>query len=423
MARISIKCPHCGWDFFVADGAKSPTCPGCREPVPMAERTVSVAEKLKKLLAPLAVVVAVGVAGLVAASFFFGGKGGEPEPAASSAGSAVKAGGRRALLEGVAAQPPPSAAGNRDLVARYLGCLNIGVISSEVLRLTGRNEDYEKACRRLDEIELALAGEQGKLSAAGQAEPLRPHLKPRDRILWFDQRSLDPAAPAASGRVLQEWLVTFTPGRFLKCSADRAGSRVEITVFTPDRGTDLLEIAMNYGLLVDPAAIGAPATAGAAAPATAPIPAETAREIQDRFKALPAAYRQFFAPADRARVEEILEKGAGVVEDPAFVKDRILGEALPRFEREWAQVSRRLEELGPDALRVGQGASAEFPTRFKEAQGRIDKLAELVEWCKKSGLAAQREYTAWIIVLKDPLHEKGREEAGLSRTPGAGEPK
>jgi hypothetical protein len=197
------------------------------------------------------------------------------------------------------------------------------------------------------------------------------------------------------------------------------------------------------------------------------VPAELVLDIEGRFAALPAGYRSLLIEKDRARFEELMKTRKGTSDDLEWLKSRILGEAIPGFQRDAEMIRAKVLELErkvteyvatdvltlkdgrklegqivqdtPETVKVrfrfgavtiqkedilkiekGKGAALEFPAKYAEASTgtsseKLEKLSALLPWCIEKNLSLQKEYVAFVILSLDPSYEKARTVSGLAR--------
>jgi hypothetical protein len=516
MARINLMC-KCGWNFFVSELQPGPaaTCPSCSAPVALPKRrgaaptsapAQAAAVAGKKSYALLGMIFgAIVVVGIVIIVFMMGttttqGPGVkaserpsvrniekelEKNPAGVPANPAPEGNTFRVEVPKpadptpVTLPPPPPVAvpkpvkpDHKGIVLRNTMKMNFLGITAEILRFRGMKTEYEAAFQKMVELEKQIEELISELAAEGETQQVPNHLRPGDQILWFYDRSIRELSPPAAAYVLQKWLVSYHAGMMLRTTVQRGSDRTDLTIFCPDRGKDLLELADAHGLLVEPEpVVGTAPVGGLGPPAYTPptgklmdIPSEVSKGIQDRFKALPPGYRQFLRADERQRLDTLLEKGKGFHEDLSFLQDTILGDVIPRFEQETAQFRAKVQELEPkvmatasadviyfkdggkvegvieeetadivkirtrfgsvnrqksdiERIEKGKGAVTEFPAKYKAAAGRIEGLMTLLAWCKEKGLVTHKEFVGYQILTMDPASERVRQELGLPKTP------
>lgn len=187
------------------------------------------------------------------------------------------------------------------------------------------------------------------------------------------------------------------------------------------------------------------------------------REIQKRLAALPGEYLQAVPALGRSRMQELLGKRRVFVEDVAFLKKRVLNEWISCFEQESAQLNARLKDLEPKAKELPgidmvyfksggkmegviveeEGDSVkiksqfgfvkrakadilrterivlgpEFPDRLKAAEGKTEALVALIDWCKEKKLPVQKDYVCCLVLTRNPLNVRVRQELSLGESP------
>lgn len=175
-------------------------------------------------------------------------------------------------------------------------------------------------------------------------------------------------------------------------------------------------------------------------------------------------------PAEKARVDGILQSGKGVPEDADFiqallngpklkaVRDEVgfIAQTLPTVDRESQEglpvdritladgrvMNCRILEEGTDIVKVsrtlaggvggqlplrrenitkiekGKGIGTEFSSRWESAQkGSVATQVELLGWCKENTLTGQAKLVAFTILRSDPSIVPARTEAGLPSDP------
>ena len=116
------------------------------------------------------------------------------------------------------------------------------------------------------------------------------------------------------------------------------------------------------------------------------------RKFKD-FAAIDVIYRK-----NGTKVEgKIIEEG----ENHLKLKTRFGSATIPR------------EEV--DRIERGKGTEAEFPTRYAEAKGSVEKLTPLLVWCDEKKLVLQKQYVASQILLLDAANSRARSELGLGQ--------
>lgn len=139
------------------------------------------------------------------------------------------------------------------------------------------------------------------------------------------------------------------------------------------------------------------------------LPLELVRQVRDEVLKVHAHYLQtLLLPEERARLQELADKGRGTDADAAFLRGRVLGEVM-------GAVREDLESLraGAGPLESDVGAIADRV----EAVRKEGKWLELARWCGENGHPKGRAYALYQHLGADPGHEEARRELGYRRTP------
>ncbi len=306
--------------------------------------------------------------------------------------------------------------------------------------------------------EAGLRAAVARLEETGERAQVEDYLRPGDAIVGFARKDLGTLTSAGAADLLAAWLATFKADSMEQVVVSRGAQRVVVYVDIPEVSVELLELART------PTGEVGRGAASPAAPSSVPPAGEPSagplKEIEAGFARIPAGYRGMLPVADRTRLEALLQRRAGTPDDFEFLRNRILAEALPAFEKEAALVRLRMADLEAnlkgttsvdvihfrdgrkvesrllqeseagvkikarlgtitvpraDVLRVerGKGAGLEFPDRLKAAQGRFEALTSLLGWCRERNLKLEGEYVACLVLSLDPAHEASRTTLSL----------
>jgi hypothetical protein len=68
-----------------------------------------------------------------------------------------------------------------------------------------------------------------------------------------------------------------------------------------------------------------------------------------------------------------------------------------------------------EKIEKGKGAALEFPAKYADAKGKLEKLAPLLAWCTEKNLKLEKEYVGYVILTLEASNEKARTAVGLGR--------
>jgi hypothetical protein len=354
--------------------------------------------------------------------------------------------------------------------------LNVAGVASEVLRLRGSFvNEYERLQSHMAGLEGKIQHSLNELATNGEKMALEPYMLPQDRILTFSQKDLTGMKPLDAAALLNDWLGRFKAGLLEQVVVQRGPSKLTLYFHFKEETKELLQMARlpmnavadagsNPTALPSPSEIKDPPPAADAGPL--PLPDALVKQITSGFDGLPPGYRQILPADDRQRVDTLLKSGKGTAEDVEYLKTRVAGDLLSKCEQEAAlcrakvaeleakakeqtsvdtilfkdgrKVEGKVEEeteehvkiksrfgsvkvLKADIQRIdrGKGAGVQFPDKYKEAAGKVDKLQALLAWCKENNLRLERELVAYVILTLDASNDRARTEAGLPRVLGA----
>ncbi len=498
MARIALECT-CGWKFFIAGSAQGweYPCPNCGLAVPIPGRKVGQAGfataghlaaekekgwKMARIAIGLGAVLVVGIIVIVVVMSGSDSKtydeGPITDPSRSS-GSGLRS---SSSMPPPPPPPPPSSSSDplrppppprvdtaalRHEVRQTTWMINIAGLVSETLRLRGMKEDRDRMTARAAEWDNKLRATAARVEEAGEQAQVEDYVRPGDTIVGFAQKDFGTLTAAGAADLLAGWLHTFKANSMEQVIVSRGDKRVVVYVDIPEVTKELLELARTptgeMGKGIGGNAPAAPPLTPVPPTALASVvPEDVIKAIQSGFAGIPAGYRQLLPAADRTRMDPLLAKKVGTSDDLDFLRNRILGQAIPAFEREFVLIKSKavdleaklksttsvdvihfkdgrkvegqiLEEtettvkikarLGTitvpkgDVLRIerGKGAGVEFPGRLKAAGDKLPGLVPLLAWCKEKNLKLEGEYVSYLILSMDPANEPARSFLGLKR--------
>jgi hypothetical protein len=509
MARVSLNC-SCGWNFFIPGSTPGhevacPSCgqvvripgrkPGQAGPQTAGEIAAEVHRRQSRMKAIIGASVAAVLAIGVGAAFFMGGKssseddstksdkpdrltgfgtsgggnggknGGKPNPFASSEPSDI----------GLPPPPPPppplyTAAQVQELkhdVMANVYLINMATVISECLRYRNLTNEWAQLQADVTHYEAKVKHHLGELSKVGEKVVLETYLAPGDQIVGFAQRDFTTMKAGEAAQLLNIWVNNWRSGSALEqVNIVRDGKKMTVYMEFPEDTKELLTLVRHP-------ALGSEGNPGSGlVTERIAVPVELHQNITSAFAALPQGYQFYLLPADRKRLEELLATKRGTTEDVDWLKDKVLVEFIPSFQREAEQVRSQVMALEPklkenvstDAIfrkngtkvegqivettetyvkiktrfgaasipkediakiEKGKASGTEFPQRYAEAKGNLEKLVPLLAWCTQNSLKLEKEYVAYVILTMDASNEKARTAVGLARPaigPGAPPP-
>ena len=477
-----VRCP-CGWTFYVPGVDRGmATCPSCRSNVsigaPTARATVPEPVEpdpvpsrpgpnwLNRGLAMMAGVVVL----VLAVSLFVGGRGCGEEPVVVRYWPVDET--PAPIRPAPPAVPPTEIAPlppfQRDIpnlhraLDEAVARSNMAAIVSSVLLHLGRTDDYDTLQARLGAYNVQVRTALEKLAVLGEPVPDPAYCRPGDRLASLGTRALDPKARKEFSEALLSWLRNFKPGVQETCTVFRDPETVQFQMHFPQWTRDLNALSQVVDVVLgmgDHPGVEekTPVAPVHPTPEVEPIVATLAARINQKLEALPAHYRTAIPALDRERMKRLLAANAAMAtsSDVDFLRLRILGELIPRFEEEVRQILRSVQDLerrlssaskvdvvhfkdgrrlegtveeetekvvkirsrlgavtfpAGTVLRIerGKGAAVEFMTRYAEARGNRERLEALSRWCAGRNLDAQNDLVAWSLLELDPGHPWAR---------------
>jgi hypothetical protein len=502
MARISLKC-ECGWNFFVpgtAQGHEAP-CPNCGGAVPIPGRSASgdgpkspgqIAAEKQARQKQVVLLVSAAVAVVVVALLVVLMSGGKPAPIEEETTgksfnldkprgpvkppeNKIKDYKTPTTFENPVADPRAPVGPNREskinehrnAIKGLVWRLNLAGVTAESLRLRGHADAQAQLLDRMKGWEGKIAENLAALAELGEKFAVEPHIRSGDRLVGFAQKDFQTLPGSRIDlEVLSPWLRKFQAGMPIEQAVVTRGSeRLELYLQFPEAEEDLQTIARmpdisGEGRYVDGPVL--PAGSGA-------IPPELLAEVETRFKAIPAGYKNLLPLNEAQKLDGLLRAKMAPPEDLQFLQVRILQEALPVFEREAQNVRAKTAELElkvkdstavdtvhckdgrrlqgkvvskteeslklkgqfgtvgipmSDILKVeeGKGAGVEFPGKLAACPRTAPDLIKLYTWCRQNNLMVESQYVAALILGIDPTHEDSRRAHSLPARPAGGKP-
>jgi hypothetical protein len=496
MARISLNC-SCGWNFFIPGSTPGHevTCPSCAQTVripgrkpgkdgPMSAGDIAAEIQRKQSLVKMMIgggVLAV-IAIIVIVVMSMGSK--PPEEIADNSGNRDRGlpgvpntgtGGRPTPKPFSAPPemppppaPPPLYSGPQiDELKRgvysNVWLTNMTSLVSECMRYRNLTSEWGQLQADMGVYDGKIKHNLKELAKVGEKVTLENYLTPGDQILGFAQRDFTTMKPGEAAAFIQEWVMKWRAGPTLEqLNFVRNEKKMTIYLEFPEETKELLSLVRHpaLGLAGDPGS-------GLITELVA-VPADLIKDINGRFDAMPAGYRSFLVGKDRTRFEDMLRTRKGTSDDIEWLKSRILGEAIPSFQRDADMIRSKVLELEPklkenvasdviyrkngtkfegqiiqqtdtfvkikhqfgavtipaediQKIEKGKGAALDFPAKYAEASKpatpteRVEKLAPLLAWCIEKSLKIQKEYVAFVILSLDASHEAARKAAGAAR--------
>jgi len=335
--------------------------------------------------------------------------------------------------------------------------INMSSVISECLRFRNLTNEWAQMQADVARYEGVIKHHLGELAKVGEKVVLEPYLAQGDQILGFAQRDFTTMKPGEAATVLNIWVNNWRAGSALEqVILSRGDKKMTIYMEFPEDTRELLTLVRHPALMVE----GNPGN-GVVTEMVA-IPADVLKSIDASFSALPPGYRTYLIPADRKRLEDLTASKRGGSDDVDWLKGRILNESIPTFQREAEQVRSQILVLEPklkenaatdviirkNGTKVegqivettethvkiktrfgaasipkeeiaktekGKGSATEFPVRYAEAKGNLEKLAPLLAWCTDKSLKLEKEFVAYNMLTLDASNEKARTAVGLTR--------
>ncbi len=341
--------------------------------------------------------------------------------------------------------------------------LNMSAILSECMRYRGLTNDWAQLQANIAIHESRIKQNLVELAKVGDKVILEPYLAQGDQIIRFGLKDLTAMKSSEAAKVLAIWANNWTPGAALeKVDILREGAALSIHLQFPENSTELLTLLRHPAIQPDNPAEPAPGPDPAPSGDVTSLPADLFKDVNDRFSALPPGYRSLLLAGDRQRLEDLAANRKGAADDVSWIKSRILGESLPAFQREAEMVRSQVLALEPklkenaatdviirkngtkvegqivettDAfvriksrfgsvpipkeeiakVEKGKGSATEFPAKYAEAKGSLEKLVPLMAWCAEKSLKTEKEFVAYNVLTLDASNDRARIALGLAR--------
>lgn len=339
---------------------------------------------------------------------------------------------------------------------------NMATVISECMRYRNLTNEWGQLQADVAIYEGRIKHDLGELSKVGEKLALETYLMQGDQIVGFAQRDFTTMKQGEAAAVLNFWVTNWRPGTALEqVNIVRNGARMTVYLEFPEDTKELLNLVRHPSLTFE----GNPSNGNVTE--IIAIPSDVLKNVDSSFAALPPGYRSYLPPADQKRLEDITRTKKGSSEDVEWLKTRILTEMVPAFQREAELIRSQVLALEPklkenaatdviirkngtkvegqivaqDAATVkiktrfgaanisideiakiekGKGSATEFPQRYADAKGSLEKLVPLLAWCQEKNLKLEKEYVAYVVLTMDASNEKARTAVGLSRpSPGA----
>lgn len=488
MARISLNC-SCGWNFFIpgTTTGHETSCPSCAQSVRIPGRkpgehtaksageVAAEAQQRQGMIrnAVLAAVVLV-VAGVIG---FWALQKPELEPTPEKI---VRP--RPPMVPPIVNHQPPSTPPivmpeptrtpppvdkaaiieehKRGVVAN-VWLINMTGLISESLRFRNLGAEWSQLQAEMSAYDDKIKKHLTELARLREPMTIEKYLLPGDQIFGFAQQDFTTMKYRDAAAFIQGWVSRWVPNTNLEqLHFARNDQRLSIYV-------EFSQTTSELQSLVHSPLLGREGTPDdALVVVQMPVPADVVKNINSLFDALPLGYRTM--GMDRKKLEDMLKRKNAPSDDIEWMKTRILGEALPAYQRDADHIRSKILELEPklrenvagdviifkdkrkvecqiieqtpDYIKVkgrfggakypmseiekieqGKGAALEFPPKFAEAMKpaaplqKLEKLVPLLAWCVEKNLSIQKEYTAYVILTQDASHEGARKMLNLAR--------
>jgi hypothetical protein len=486
MARIALNCA-CGWNFFVPGTTPGHeiACPSCGQNVripgrkpgqPVPASAGAIAAEIQQKQRMVKILIGVGAGVLVVAGVLVALSSGGPPPPPPAESNEAKSLPKAPTpprpttppdARPAPVQPPPPLFTaeqieqfRRDIVTN-VWLNNMSAVVSECARFRNFTNEWAQLQADMSRYDTKIKHDLGELARAGEKLPIEPYLQAGDQFIGFVDRDLGSLKPAEAFAFVRSWLKNWTAGpNQAQVNVQRGDAKLTIYIQFPEETKELLSLLRYPFLLTEPDTPFPTNTPDA----VAIIPEDLLKDIQGRFDTLPPGYRNWIAPGDRKRLDDLSRNKRGQQEDIDWLRARILGEVLPGFEQESIMIRSKVQALEPKLTQVvasdrlifkdgrkplecevvqvtddfvkirnrniavtypraeieriekGKGAGSEFPGRYAEAKGRPEKLVPLLAWCKDRSLKLEMEYVAYQILTLDAANDAARAAVGLDRS-------
>jgi hypothetical protein len=342
-------------------------------------------------------------------------------------------------------------------VYAHVWLVNMTTIVSECMRYRNLTNEWAQFQADIATYDSKIKYNLGELAKVGEKVALETYLAQGDQILGFAQRDFTTMKAGEAALILNTWLNNWRPGATIEqVNIARGDKKMTLYVDFPEDTKELLNLVRHPSLQFE----GSPGSGNVTA--IVAVPAELLNNINGGFDALPPGYRTYLIPADSKRLVELTQNKKGSSDDVDWLKTHVLGEAIPSFQREAETIRSKVLELEPklkenvasdvifrkngtkvegqiiqqtpefvkiksrfgavqipreeiEKIELGKGAATEFPAKYADAKGKLEKLAPLLAWCAEKNLKLEKEYVAYVILTLDASNEKARTAVGLAR--------
>lgn len=334
---------------------------------------------------------------------------------------------------------------------------NMATVISECMRYRNLTNEWAQLQADVAIYEGRIKHDLGELSKVGEKLALETYLMQGDQIVGFAQRDFTTMKQGDAAGVLNNWVNNWRPGTALEqVNIVRAGGKMTVYLEFPEDTKELLNLVRHPSLVL----AGTPGDGNVMEMVA--IPADVLQNVNQGFSALPPGYRSYLALPDQKRLEDITRTKKGTSEDVEWLKSRVLNEFMPAFQREADLIRSQVLALEPklkenaatdviirkngtkvegqivsqtdtevkiktrfgaatipasevQKIEKGKGSATEFPQRWTDAKGSLEKLVPLLAWCQEKNLKLEKEYVAYNVLTMDASNEKARTAVGLSR--------
>lgn len=346
--------------------------------------------------------------------------------------------------------PPPPPPPPKAVIAKACNDLNLAVMSKELSRYKGESGGERRA-------ELTAANHRSRLERVSAGESYVPeHLEPEDQILaigstfahYADLTQLP--GPDAAARITKA-LQKIPAGTQFRYRIRRDGRERDLYVYFHE-GATVGDVRLDL-------------------PEKVKISYELSQEVSKKFFSLPVYYQETYISRDEMEtLKRILREGEASPDEYAFLTRKVLRTAAAdaSSEQEWfrkrkAELEKIIEGVRPPDIilthdgrryegqivtstgqpdlnrpvpittpvgrftifpqdikdvRMGKDLNVEFKNRLAAAGTQVGVYQQTLVWCRELGLNAHREYTAYVMLLRDPTDRVARVNAGYHQGGG-----
>lgn len=343
--------------------------------------------------------------------------------------------------------------------------INLACVLAETLRLRGMREPGERILGTAQLWEDRLVEVACHVEELSESIKVEDHILPGETILGFAEKDFAKRRDWQAADLMADWLRQLQVNSSTQVVVLRAGREAVLYIDLAHIPEDFLEIARTPTGDLGAGYDGNSRT-GDLMPGAIPAdydhhrPEQLLRKIEAAFGQLPAGYGKMLPPEEKRRLEGLLLRRVAQGGDQAFLRERILIDVIPALERDAAHVKARTVELEAkaqqpiavdvihckdgrkvegrvlaetdesvrlqgrlgvvnfpksDVLRIerGKGIAVKFPEMLNAANGRLEALLPLLEWCKGANLKVEGDYVSCLILATDPANAAARKFLGL----------